>query len=199
MLTIIDYDVGNLSNLKNAFDFQNIPNQVVRDVEAVEKASHIVLPGVGAFAPAMQHLQASGLETIVKEKVAQGVPFLGVCVGMQLMLDTGEEDGNHTGLGLVEGRVKRFSHALKIPQIGWNQVAFQAQNPLLAGIPDDSYFYFVHSYHAELTNSSHALGVTDYGEEFPSIIHRDNVWGCQFHPEKSQDAGLRLLKNFSEL
>jgi glutamine amidotransferase len=200
MIAIIDYDVGNLHNLKNALDYQGIPCAIVRDAAEVAAAERIILPGVGAFWPAMSHLRKVGLERIVKERVAAGVPFLGVCVGMQLLFDESEEDGVHAGLGLIPGRVVRFAgHGLKVPQIGWNQVRFQRDDPLLEGIPDGSYFYFVHSYYPVPDHKEDALGAADYGDVFAAIVRRDNVWGAQFHPEKSQDAGLRLLKNFATL
>ena len=199
MIAIIDYGVGNLYNLKNALDFQGIENRIVTESAEIEACSHLILPGVGAFGPAMDHLRAAGMEEVVRERVAAGTPFLGVCVGMQLLFDCSEEDGQHEGLGLIEGRIVRFAHDLKIPQIGWNQVAFQREDPLLAGIPDGSHFYFVHSYHAVLDDSHNALGLTEYGEPFPAIVARGNVWGVQFHPEKSQNPGLRLLKNFATI
>jgi imidazole glycerol-phosphate synthase subunit HisH len=197
MIAIVDYNVGNLHNLKNALDYQSVPCAIVRTAAEVERAERIILPGVGAFWPAMEHLKKAGLEQVVRDRVAAGVPFLGVCVGMQLLFDEGEEDGLHPGLGFVPGRVVRFSGELKVPQIGWNQVSLLRQDPLLEGIPDGSYFYFVHSYHARLTRVQDALGLTEYGEAFPAIVRRGNVWGAQFHPEKSQAAGLRLLKNFA--
>jgi glutamine amidotransferase len=196
MIAIIDYNVGNLHNLKNALDFLGLDARIVRDPAQLPEASHIILPGVGAFQPAMARLHEAGMQEVVIERVAAGVPFLGVCVGMQLLFEVSEEDGEWPGLGLIPGRVVRFAHALKIPQIGWNQVAFQRPDPLLAGIPDHSYFYFVHSYHARLTDPADTLGLTDYGEAFPAIVRRGNLWGVQFHPEKSQNNGLRLLRNF---
>jgi imidazole glycerol-phosphate synthase subunit HisH len=199
MIAIIDYNVGNLHNLKNALDYQGLPNAIVHAAEEVARAERIILPGVGAFWPAMEHLQKAGLEQVVRERVAAGVPFLGVCLGMQLLFDEGEEDGLHPGLGFIPGRVVRFSGTLKVPQIGWNQVAWQRPDPLLEGIPDGSYFYFVHSYHARLAQARDALGITEYSEAFPAIVRHGNVWGAQFHPEKSQAAGLRLLKNFATL
>ena len=199
MIAIIDYNVGNLHNLKNALDFQGLPNAIVHTAEEVARAERIILPGVGAFWPAMEHLKKAGLDSVVRERVAAGVPFLGVCVGMQLLFDEGEEDGLHPGLGFIPGRVVRFSGTLKVPQIGWNQVAWQRPDPLLEGIPDGSYFYFVHSYHAQLARPQDALGISEYSEAFPAIVRRGNVWGAQFHPEKSQAAGLRLLKNFATL
>ena len=200
MIAIIDYGVGNLHNLKNAFDFQNLAAEIVSEPARLEAASHVVLPGVGAFRPAMDCLRQAGMEKVVRESVASGKPFLGICVGMELMFDESEEDGLHEGLGLIGGRVVRFSGAgIKIPQIGWNQVELQRQDPLLEGVPDGSYFYFVHSYHAVLNDPGDALGLSDYGAAFPAIVQRSNMWGMQFHPEKSQNPGLRLLRNFAEL
>jgi glutamine amidotransferase len=199
VIAIVDYNVGNLHNLKNALDYQNLPNVFVRGPEGLEAFDHIILPGVGAFKPAIDHLRQAELESAVKERVAAGVPFLGVCIGMQLLFDLSEEDGMHQGLGLIKGRVVRFAHDLKIPQIGWNTVRIQRADPILDGIPNDSYFYFVHSYHPVLDDPRHALGWTEYGELFPAIVAKGNVWGVQFHPEKSQNAGLRLLKNFATI
>jgi glutamine amidotransferase len=199
MIAIIDYKVGNLYNLKNALDFQGLESRICDEPGQLEDATHYILPGVGAFAPAMDCFRRAGMEKGVRAGIASGKPFLGICVGMQLMFDESEEDGLHEGLGLIGGRVVRFSHDLKIPQIGWNQVAIQRDDPLLKGVPDGSYFYFVHSYYAVLREESDALGLTDYGEVFPAIVHRGNMWGVQFHPEKSQNPGLRLLKNFAEL
>lgn len=199
MIAIIDYNVGNLHNLKNALDFQGLANRIVRRPEELEGASHVILPGVGAFGPAMDHLRAAGMEAVVREAIGAGLPFLGICVGMQMMFEESEEDGIHRGLGLIGGRVVRFAHDLKIPQIGWNQVAVQRGDPLLEAIADLSYFYFVHSYHGVLADPGEALGLTDYGLTFPAIVRTANMWGVQFHPEKSQHPGLRLLRNFASL
>jgi glutamine amidotransferase len=201
MIAIIDYNVGNLYNLKNALDYQGLESRIVTEPAALAGASHIILPGVGAFRPAMDRLRAVGMEPVVRERVAAGVPFLGVCVGLQLLFDRSGEDGNHEGLGLLRGRITRFrgGHGLKVPQIGWNQVAWQRPDPLHEGIPEGSSFYFVHSYHAVLDDPSDALGLTEYGETFPSVVRHGNLWGVQFHPEKSQNAGLRLLRNFATL
>ncbi len=199
MIAIIDYGVGNLYNIKNALDYQGLDNAIVDDPSRLAEASHVILPGVGAFRPAIDQLRKAGMEGVLRERIAAGGPFLGIGVGMELMFDEGEENGLHEGLGLIGGRVVRFEHDLKIPQIGWNQVAAQRQDPLLEGIPDGSYFYFVHSYHARLTDETDALGITEYGVEFPAIVQRDNMWGVQFHPEKSQKPGLRLLNNFAQL
>jgi len=205
MIAIIDYNVGNLHNLKNALDYQGLPNRIVREAHELDGADHIILPGVGAFKPAMERLREAGMEPVVRELVASGVPFLGVCVGLQLLFDESDEDGLHEGLGLLRGRIVRFKGrdaqggSLKVPQIGWNQVAWQHPDPLVEGIADQSYFYFVHSYYALPNDPAEALGITEYGERFAAVVRHGNVWGVQFHPEKSQNAGQRLLKNFAAL
>ena len=199
MNVIIDYNVGNLHNLKNALDFSGIENRLVKNPDKVKKADRILLPGVGAFAPAMDHLKKSGMLEALQEKFQSGTPMLGVCVGAQLLMDNSEEDGLHDGLGWIKGKVKRFSHELKIPQIGWNSVKKQKNNLLFKHVSDEMYFYFVHSYHFELRNHDQVLGMTNYGYDFASVVCKENLWGVQFHPEKSQNAGLQLLKNFCTL
>ena len=199
MNVIIDYNVGNLHNLKNALDFSGIENRLVTNPDEVKKADRILLPGVGAFAPAMDHLKKSGMLEALQEKFQSGAPMLGVCVGAQLLMDKSEEDGFHTGLGWIQGNVKRFRHELKIPQIGWNSVKKQKNNLLFKHVSDEMYFYFVHSYHLELRNLDQVLGMTNYGYDFASVVCKENFWGVQFHPEKSQNAGLQLLKNFCTL
>ena len=199
MNVIIDYNVGNIHNLKNALDFGGIENRLVTNPDEVKKADRILLPGVGAFAPAMDHLKKSGMLEALQEKFQSGAPMLGVCVGAQLLMDNSEEDGLHEGLGWIKGKVKRFSHELKIPQIGWNSVKKQKNNLLFNHVSDEMYFYFVHSYHLELRNLDQVLGMTNYGYDFASVVCKDNLWGVQFHPEKSQNAGLQLLKNFCTL
>jgi glutamine amidotransferase len=199
MNVIIDYKVGNLHNLKNALDFFSVDNQLVSVADDVRKADRILLPGVGAFAPAMQQLRKSGMLEVLQEKVEGGTPLLGICVGAQLLMDQSEEDGTHAGLGWIPGKVKRFKHHLKIPQMGWNQVSQQKEDPLYQEVADKMHFYFVHSYHLLVENSEHVLGLSSYGYDFASVVRKDNLWGVQFHPEKSQNAGLQLLKNFCTL
>ena len=199
MNVVIDYNVGNLHNLKNALDFSGIENRLVTNPDEVKKADRILLPGVGAFAPAMDHLKKSGMLEALQEKFQSGAPMLGVCVGAQLLMDNSEEDGFHDGLGWIKGKVKRFSHELKIPQIGWNSVKKQKNNLLFKHVSDEMYFYFVHSYHLELRNRDQVLGMTNYGYDFASVVCKENLWGVQFHPEKCQNAGLQLLKNFCTL
>ena len=199
MNIIIDYNVGNLHNLKNALDYSGIENKLVYHADDVKRADRILLPGVGAFAPAMDHLKHSGMLDALNEKADSGTPVLGVCVGAQLLMDKSEEDGSHVGLGWFKGKVKRFSHELKIPQIGWNSVTQKKKNILFKDVSDEMYFYFVHSYHFEPENNEQVLGTTNYGYDFASVLCKDNLWGVQFHPEKSQNAGLQLLKNFCTL
>ena len=199
MNVIIDYNVGNLHNLKNALDFSGIENRLVTNPDEVKKADRILLPGVGAFAPAMDHLKKSGMLEALQEKFQSGTPMLGVCVGAQLLMDNSEEDGFHEGLGWIKGKVKRFSHELKIPQIGWNSVKKQKNNLLFKHVSDEMYFYFVHSYHLELRNRDQVLGMTNYGYDFASVVGKENLWGVQCQPEKSQQAGLQLLKNVCTL
>ena len=196
---IIDYKVGNLHNLKNALDYLKLPVAIVEEPEAVRQADRILFPGVGAFGPAMQHLRDSRLLEVMEEKVQSGTPLLGVCVGAQLLMDLGQENGPHQGLGWIAGEVSRFEHQLKVPQIGWNEVEFCKPDPLFQGLRNGSYFYFVHSYHLRPNDLEVVLGETEYGYPFASAVRNDNVWGVQFHPEKSQQAGLQLLQNFCTL
>jgi glutamine amidotransferase len=199
MNVIIDYKVGNLHNLKNALDYSSVDNRLVSVADDVRKANRILLPGVGAFAPAMEQLRKSGMLDVIQEKVEGGTPLLGICVGAQLLMDQSEEDGTHVGLGWIPGKVKRFNHQLKIPQMGWNEVSQQKEDPLFQGVDDMMHFYFVHSYHLLVENSEHVLGLSSYGYDFASVVRKDNLWGVQFHPEKSQNVGLQLLKNFCTL
>lgn len=196
---IIDYKVGNLHNLKNALDYLKLPVAIVEEPEAVRQADRILFPGVGAFGPAMQHLRDSGLLEVMEEKVQSGTPLLGICVGAQLLMDLGQENGPHQGLGWIAGEVSRFEHQLKVPQIGWNEVELRKPDPLFQGLRNGSYFYFVHSYHLRPNDLEVVLGETEYGYPFASAVRNDNVWGVQFHPEKSQQAGLQLLQNFCTL
>ena len=199
MNVIIDYKVGNLHNLKNALDFSGVENQLVSHADELKEADRILLPGVGAFGPAMEHLRNSGMLESLQEKVQAGTPLLGICVGAQLLMDESEENGSRVGLGWIPGKVKRFQHELKIPQIGWNQVSQQRKDSLFKNVTNEMHFYFVHSYHLNPENSGHVLALSNYGYDFAAVVRKDNLWGGQFHPEKSQNAGLQLLKNFCTL
>ncbi|MCP9493294.1 MAG: imidazole glycerol phosphate synthase subunit HisH [Pyrinomonadaceae bacterium MAG19_C2-C3] len=198
-VAIIDYGVGNLRSVEKAFAASGVDAIVTSDEAVLRAAERLVLPGVGAFAACMNALKEHNLEDLVRERVADGVPLLGVCVGMQMLFDESDEFGGAQGLGLIAGKVKRFDDRLHVPQIGWNQIHLRGEHALLKDTPDDSFFYFVHSYFCAPEHQEDALAVTEYGENYASIVARENVCGVQFHPEKSQAAGLKILKNFAEM
>ncbi len=198
-IAIIDYGVGNLRSVEKAFTSQDIEAVVTSDEKILQKADKLALPGVGAFKACMDGLKARGFDQLVLESAAAGKPIIGLCVGLQMMFEEGHEFGVHRGLGLMPGRVVKFPDKLRVPHIGWNQVEFKKDHPIFSGLPSQTFFYFVHSYYVEANDESNVLGVTDYGMRYASICGRDNIIGVQFHPEKSQAAGLKLLKNFSEM
>ena len=197
-VAVIDYGVGNLRSVEKAFLAAGAEAVVSADERVLRRAERLVLPGVGAFRACMSALRERGFEGLVRERAGVGTPLLGVCVGMQMLFEESEEFGPTPGLGLLPGRVRRFPAELRVPQVGWNQVAWRRAHPLAEGIADLSFFYFVHSYFCEVADATDALGETEYGLGYASVVARANVCGVQFHPEKSQSAGLRLLKNFSE-
>lgn len=194
---IIDYGVGNLRSVEKAFAATGCPAVVSSDEHVLRKAERLVLPGVGAFGACMKALTEHGFDKLVRERVTGGTPLLGVCVGMQMLFDESEEFGMTQGLKLMRGRVRRFSDELLVPQVGWNQIRQRAPHPLFDGIKDGESFYFVHSYYCEPAEVELVLGDTDYGVAYPSVVAHKNLCGVQFHPEKSQAAGLRLLANFA--
>ena len=194
MITIIDYGLGNLTSVKGALDKLNISSQISSDISEIEKADALILPGVGAAGEGMKNLKDRKLVDLIIQEVKAGKPFLGICLGMQLMLGANEE-GNIDGLNIINGTVKKFESDLKIPQIGWNQVATKPSR-LFQEIKEDSYFYFVHSYYCQPEGNSVTVGTTEYGLQFCSAIENGNIFGVQFHPEKSGDTGLQVLKNF---
>ena len=198
MIAIMDYGIGNLRSVQKALESVGADARLVKTPEALAGARALVLPGVGAFGDCAARFGAAGFAAPLLEAVRAGVPLLGICVGLQLLFDESEEMGSHRGLGLLPGRVRRFAPGLKVPQIGWNQIAWQRENPLSAGVPHNAYAYFVHSYYAEPQHAAHVLATTEYGIEYASIVGRDNIMATQFHPEKSQDVGLRILSNFVE-
>ncbi len=195
---VIDYGVGNLRSVEKAFAAAGASAVVSSDVRVLNEAERLVLPGVGAFGACISALKERGFDSLVRERVAEGVPLLGVCVGMQMLFEESDEFGRHTGLGFLRGRVRRFATELVVPQVGWNQVEQRGSHPLLEGVSDREFFYFVHSFYCEPFDESVVVGETDYGRSYASIVARENVCGVQFHPEKSQAAGLRLLRNFAE-
>jgi glutamine amidotransferase len=197
-VAIIDYGVGNLRSVEKAFEAMSCHAVVSSDERVLRSSERLVLPGVGAFKACMKALTERGFDQLVRERVRAGTPLLGVCVGMQMLFDESEEFGPSAGLGLLRGRVRRFAKDLLVPQVGWNQVRKLRAHSLLEGIEDGAFFYFVHSYYCEADDGDAVLGETDYGAAYASVVAKGNVAGVQFHPEKSQAAGLRLLKNFAE-
>ncbi len=197
-VAIIDYGVGNLRSVEKAFQAGGVDAQVSSDEGVLRAADKLVLPGVGAFRACMEALGGRGFDRLVRECVAAGKPLLGVCVGMQMLFEESEEFGTTRGLGFLGGRVRRFPEGLRVPQVGWNQVAWKSEHPLAEGIGDKTFFYFVHSFYCEADEAATAVGETEYGLTYASVVSGGNVCGVQFHPEKSQAAGLRLLKNFAE-
>jgi glutamine amidotransferase len=207
MIAVIDYGAGNLRNVCKALDRVGADLTLTADPREIERADKVVLPGVGAFADCMMGLQQRDLVEPCLEAAHSGRPFLGICVGMQLLFDIGEEMGEWPGLGLIPGRVGRFDFAgleggnrLQIPHIGWNQIQLdQPDNPLVAGVTPHGYAYFVHSFHARGLPAENIVASAEYGYAFPAVVARRNVFGIQFHPEKSQAVGLQMLRNFVTL
>jgi glutamine amidotransferase len=198
-VAIIDYGVGNLRSVEKAFAATDCEAIVTSDEKDLRAAERLVLPGVGAFGACMKALKQRKFDRVVRERVKDGTPLLGVCVGMQLLFEESDEFGSTPGLGLLRGRVKRFNDELVVPHVGWNRVYQRGQHELFADVRDESFFYFVHSYYCEPEDQSVAAGETEYGVRYASVVAHKNICGVQFHPEKSQDAGLRLLRNFARL
>ena len=206
MISIVDYGMGNLRSVQKGFEHVGAAARIVRTPEAVRDADKLVLPGVGAFADAMTHLRELELIEPLRGFAASGKPFLGICLGLQLIFDVSFEDGEHPGLGLIPGRVVRFDfrddpelRELKVPHMGWNQLRWDKPCPLLAGLESGDHFYFVHSYYGEPVDRAVVCGWCDYGRDFAAMVRQDNVFATQFHPEKSQTAGLTILRNFARL
>lgn len=199
MIAIIDYGMGNLRSVQKGFEKVGYEALVTSDPEQVIKADKVVLPGVGAFGDAMINLRKADMIEAIEETVKSGKPFLGICLGLHLMFETSEEFGLHEGLKIFPGHVKRLPPGLKCPHMGWNQIEIQKEDPILKDIPEGSAFYFVHSYYVEPFNPGVSTTLTEYGIKFTSIASLGNVFGIQFHPEKSSIMGLRILKNFGEL
>ena len=196
-VAIIDYGVGNLRSVEKAFAAAGCVALVSDRESDLRDAERLVLPGVGAFAACMGALRARGFDRLVRERVGAGTPLLGVCVGMQMLFEESEEFGVHAGLGFLRGRVRRFE-AGRIPHVGWNEVSQMTKHPLWRGIEDRSHFYFVHSYYCVADNAEDVIGETEYGINYASAVGRGRLCGVQFHPEKSQAAGLGVLRNFAE-
>ncbi|MDI6692580.1 MAG: imidazole glycerol phosphate synthase subunit HisH [Anaerosomatales bacterium] len=200
MIAIVDYGMGNLRSVQKGFEHAGVSDVVVTsDPRTVESAEALVLPGVGAFRDAAANLRAAGMWDVVRERASSGAPLLGICLGMQLLVDVSYEDGEWEGLGLVRGTCERLPVGVKVPHIGWNTVEQPKPSPLFAGIPDGTAFYFVHSYRVVPADESCIIGRTEHGVPFASAVESGSVYGVQFHPEKSSEMGLRLLANFAAL
>jgi imidazole glycerol-phosphate synthase subunit HisH len=203
MIGIVNYNMGNLASVSNAFTKLDIKTNIESNPDNIQKYDKLLLPGVGAFGDAMTHLKSNGMDQAIKDFASSGKPLLGICLGMQLLFQTSKEFGSHDGLGLIEGEIikfdeTRFDHHLKIPHMGWNEMFVQKNTPIFDGLPKDFYLYFVHSYHA-ICDDKYAIGKTHYGYEFVSSVQKDNIFGIQPHPEKSHANGLKILENFAKL
>lgn len=200
MIAIIDYRMGNLRSVEKGFEHAGVPDVTVTDdAKVLAAADGIVLPGVGAFRDATSNLRESGMWDVVLRRIGEGVPFLGICLGMQLLAEVGLEDGEWEGLGLVQGKCERLPSGVKIPHIGWNTVDYPVASPLFDGVPEGTAFYFVHSYALNPADRECIIGTTEYGTRFAAAVQVGNVFAAQFHPEKSSGMGLRVLSNFGRI
>lgn len=198
MIAIVDYGMGNLRSVSNAFARLNAEAIVTRDADEIKGSSAIVLPGVGAFGRCVENLQKLKLFDLIRQEIGSGKRYLGICLGMQILFESSEEAPGVAGMGVIKGSVARFKGGLKVPHMGWNSVQMATHSEILKGIDDGAYFYFVHSYYPAPAEDVAATR-TDYGIDFVSAVERDNLFACQFHPEKSQSIGLQLLSNFVRL
>jgi glutamine amidotransferase len=203
MLSIVDYGMANLRSVQKAFERLGAPAEIISTPEQVRAAGHLVVPGVGAFCDAIKVLQQSGLAQAIKDHVKAGKPFLGICLGLQLLADVSYEDGEHQGLGLISGKVIRFTvdqppTNLKVPHMGWNALDPRPNATLFKDLPKNPYVYFVHSYHLVPDDQSVIAATATYGAPFVAAIQKDNIMATQFHPEKSQQIGAQILKNFAD-
>lgn len=201
MIAIIDYDAGNLKSVEKALLALGETPAVTRDAKTILAADKVILPGVGSFGDAMRRLRQYQLAEVIRRVAEQGTPFLGICLGLQLMFDHSEECEGIAGLGLLKGDILRIPECegLKIPHIGWNSLSIRPRSRLFAGIPEGSYVYFVHSYYLQAADEGVVAATTEYGAHIHAAIEQGNLFGCQFHPEKSSDVGLQILKNFIAL
>jgi glutamine amidotransferase len=200
VIAIVDYGMGNLRSAEKGFEKAGVADVFVTpEVERVREADGIVLPGVGAFRDAMANLERTGMRDVLLERVGEGVPLLGICLGMQLLASMSFENGEHEGLGLVPGVCERLPSDVKVPHMGWNTVDYPRESPLFDGVEEGSAFYFVHSYHLRTESAADVIGRTSYGIDFASAVGRGRVFGLQFHPEKSSERGLRILADFGRI
>ena len=201
MVAIIDYDAGNIKSVEKAVAAFGKEVTVTRDADIILSAEHVILPGVGSFGDAMEKLHNYGLVDVIKEVAEKKTPFLGICLGLQLLFESSEECEGTEGLGILPGKIVRIpaGEDLKIPHIGWNSLSYPHRGRLFEGVPENSYVYFVHSYYLQAEDEEIVTAVTDYGVTIHASVEKDNVFACQFHPEKSSDVGLKILKNFLDI
>jgi glutamine amidotransferase len=201
MLAIIDYQMGNLRSVQKGFEKMGHAAAITADPAVIAQADKLVLPGVGAFADAIAELRRRDLVEPIRDAIQSGKPFLGICLGLQMLFDVGYEDGEHEGLGILPGEVRRFDvpPEYKVPHMGWNRVHLKRRPPIFAGVEDNAHFYFVHSYYVAPLDDAVVSGIASYPNPFCAMVWRDNLFATQFHPEKSQAVGLQVLKNFAEL
>lgn len=198
MNIVVDYGAGNLSSLLRALELVGLDAQISDNPEVINEATSIILPGVGAFRAAMDELKKRNLIDVLVRKAQEGTPFLGICLGMQLLFEFSEEEGISEGLGLLKGQVKRIPDTVKVPHMGWNSLVFHKKDPILEKNLEGDYVYYVHSFYV-LSNDDHLVAYSDYGVKVPGIVRSENIYGMQFHPEKSSKAGLNLLRTYKEL
>lgn len=201
MIAIIDYNAGNLKSVEKALHFLEQPCVITRDRSEILAADHVILPGVGAFGDAMEQLKKYELDKVIREAAEQNKPLLGICLGLQLLFESSEESPGVEGLHILDGQVLRIpdKEGLKIPHIGWNSLSYPNQGRLFAGIPEDAYVYFVHSYYLKAADPSIVCATTEYSTHIHAAVEKGNVFACQFHPEKSSSTGLKILKNFTQV
>ncbi|MEN1968454.1 imidazole glycerol phosphate synthase subunit HisH [Lentibacillus sp. N15] len=199
MIAIVDYGAGNIKSLQSALTKLNLNAFLTSDHQTITASDAIILPGVGAFKDAMAALDQLGLTSVLQAEAGKGKPILGICLGMQLLYEMSYEDGEWEGLGLLKGRIQKIDPSVKVPHMGWNTLTHHQEHPILQGIDDQTYMYFVHSYYADATGNDATISSCPYGGDISAIVQSENIIGMQFHPEKSGPAGLKLLKNFGEL
>jgi glutamine amidotransferase len=198
MIAIVDYGMGNLRSVEKGFLKVGVDARVVREPQAVDDADAVVLPGVGAFRDCIRNLAQTSMTESIMRSIQKGKPYLGICLGLQVLFSESEEFGIYKGLDVFKGKVVRFQIDLKVPHMGWNNVKILRKPPIFDGIQDESFFYFVHSYYVAPDDTAAVSTTTDYGITFTSMVWKDNIFATQFHPEKSQESGLRVLKNFGD-
>jgi glutamine amidotransferase len=198
MIAIVDYGMGNLRSVEKGFLKVGVDAKVITDSKAVDNADAVVLPGVGAFRDCMKNLEEMSLTEPILRSIQKGKPYLGICLGLQVLFTESEEFGIHKGFDILKGKVVRFQINLKVPHMGWNNAKIQRRPPIFDGIQDEAFFYFVHSYYVVPDDNNIVATTTDYGITFASMVWKENIFATQFHPEKSQETGLRILKNFGD-